>query len=165
MLIGGAPFLAAGSSTRGSFQNVPPCRTPDDTGCLVAYNTYEGRPPPDALFGRTVDGRTVVCTNPAALAGGSGLLDPIVPTPTAPGSVDVATLTRLDGALRARCRSTGGYTWLEIQRVDGSPLPPTALSGSLAPDWGMHRYDVTVALGDLVDLAARQAAGMARREG
>ncbi len=163
MLLGGAPFLAAGSSTRGSFQNVPPCRTPDDAGCLVAYNTYEGPPPSNALFGRTVDGRTVVCTNPAALAGGSGRLDPIVPTPSAPGVDDVATLTRLDGALSARCRSNGRYTWLDVQRVDGSPLPPTALTGALAPDWGMHRYDVTVALGNLVDLAARQAAVVARR--
>lgn len=164
MLLGGAPFLAPGSSDRGSFQNVPPCRTRSDTGCVVAYNTYAGEPPANALFGRTIDGRTVICTNPADLAGGSGLLDPVVPQPSEPGAVDVVSLTRLDDAVRARCRSTAKSTWLDIGRVPGSPLPSAVLSAPLGPDWGLHRYDVTLALGDLVDLAAHQAMVLERRD-
>ena len=67
MLIGAGVWLAPGSTTTGSFQNVPPCREPDQAGCVVAYNTYASTPPTLSLFGRTVNGRTVVCV----LSGGN----------------------------------------------------------------------------------------------
>ena len=45
-------------------------------------------PPAKSLFGRTsVRGMQVLCTNPAALAGGRGVADPIFPSkPFAPAS-------------------------------------------------------------------------------
>ena len=161
MLLGGAVTLAPGSSTQGSFQNVPPCRSRTQTGCVVAYNTYDGTPPESALFGRTVAGRTVVCVNPADPATGVGSLDPIVPVSSAPGVDDVVGFRSYPGAVRSRCRSSATETWLRASRAPGTSLPDQALRGRLSPAWGLHRVDVTIALGDLIDLAAAQAASMA----
>jgi hypothetical protein len=158
MLIGGRVWLAPGSASRGTFQNVPPCRTATQSGCVVAYNTYAGTPPPSALFSRTVDGRPVVCVNPGDPAGGAAVLDPIVPRPSTPGAVDVVGFTSYPGSVSVRCRTSTSSTWLEATARDGSPLPARNLEPQLGPAWGLHRVDVTLALGDLIDLAAAQAA-------
>jgi hypothetical protein len=158
MLIGGAVQLAPGSSTKGSFQNVPPCSSAQQAGCVVAYNTYAGKPPRLSLFGRTANGRTVVCVNPGDPSGGVRRLDPIVPVPSRPGAVDVVGFVSYPGSVSARCRSDATSTWLDARRVAGSQLPEQALAGQRSPAWGLHRVDITLALGDLIDLASTQAA-------
>lgn len=130
-------------------------------GCVVAYNTYASTPPRISLFGRTVNGRTVVCVNPGDPAGGVRRLDPIVPVPSRPGAVDVVGFVSYPGAVSARCRSNATSTWLEARPVRASQLPERALEGQLSPAWGLHRVDITVALGDLIDLAAAQADALA----
>jgi hypothetical protein len=47
--------------------------------------------------------------------------------------------------------------------VEGDPADPRVddIPGDLTPDWGMHLVDVNVALGDIVDLVARQSAAYA----
>lgn len=162
MLIGGGPWLAPGSTTQGTFSNVPPCTDPDQAGCLVAFNTYGDAPPSTGLFGRTVDGRTVVCTNPAALPGGPGLLDPIVPVPDSSGADVVRGFWEFPDSARAQCSRNAAFTWLDVARVPGSQLPQLAVTPTSGPAWGLHRVDVTLALGNLIDLAARQAAAVAR---
>jgi hypothetical protein len=158
MLIGGSPWLAPGNPTAGTFQNVPPCRSPTQVGCVVAYNTYDGAPPSGALFGRTTAGRTVICVNPGAPAGGTALLDPVVPRVSVAG--DVVGFVEYSDSVRGACRATSAYTWLDARRVDGSRLPERTTSGGLGPSWGLHRVDVTVALGDLIQLAAAQASAL-----
>jgi hypothetical protein len=87
LLIGGNVLVAKGQDVGGDFQNVPACRSNDQTGCVIAYSTFMEPPPADSLFGRTdsgpgaVIGRDaanleVLCTNPAALSGGTGALKP-----------------------------------------------------------------------------------------
>lgn len=161
MLIGGSVWLAPGSSTQGTFQNVPPCRSSSQTGCVVAYNTYGSAPPASGLFGRTTEGRTTLCVNPASLAGGAADLDAIVPVPSSPGAVDVAAFASFPGSLRGECRSDASHTWLQVEQTSASSLPAGSLAPTPTPAWGLHRYDVTVALGDLVRLAAAQGAAMA----
>lgn len=160
MIIGAGPLLDPGSSTQGTFRNVPPCRSSTQTGCVVAYNTYAGTPPADGLFGRTTAGRRVICVNPAAPGGGSALLDPVVPVPSEQGSDDVVGFAEFTDSVEAACRSTSGFTWLDARPVDGSSLPDAVLTAGLGPTWGMHRVDVSIALGDLVDLAASQASSL-----
>jgi Protein of unknown function (DUF3089) len=162
MLIGAGPTLDRGSSRRGTFRHVPPCRSETQARCLVAYNTYGGVPPADALFGRTVSGRRVVCVNPGAPGGGSALLDPIVPVPSAPDAEDVGGFIEFTDSLAARCRSNRASTWLDASLVPGSQLPELAVVPTSGPAWGLHRVDVTLALGDLVRLAAEQAARLTR---
>jgi hypothetical protein len=160
MLIGGAPWLAPGSSTTGAFADIPPCTDPDQAGCLVAYNTFGATPPPSSLFGRTVDGRTIVCTNPAGLTPGVGPLDPIVPLPDPQGGDVVRGFWQFTDSVLAQCRSTSDFTWLEVQRPADSLLPELAVAETSGPAWGLHRVDITLALGDLIGLAARQAAAV-----
>jgi hypothetical protein len=163
VLLGSTVWLAPGSDTRGTFQNVPPCRAADQVGCVVSYATYPGTPPETALFGRTVDGRRAVCTNPAALGGGPARLDPVLPVASEPGAQDVVAYTALPGSLRGECRSNERSTWLQVERTPGSPLPESSLAGDRGPAWGLHRLDVNVALEDLVALAERQAAAWEAR--
>jgi hypothetical protein len=127
---------------------------------VVAYNTYAGTPPTRSLFGRTVNGRTVVCVNPGSPSGGAARLDPVVPVPSRPGAVDVVGFAAYPGSVVARCASDATSTWLEARPAPGSQLPDRALQSQLAPAWGLHRVDITVALGDLIDLARRQAAAL-----
>ena len=160
MLIGGGVWLAPGSTTQGTFQNVPPCRSATQTGCVIAYNTYGSTPPASGLFGRTTNARTTLCVNPAALGGGAATLDAIVPVPSKPGALDVAGFASFPGSLRGECRSDASHTWLQVDRTAASALPADALRPGPTPAWGLHRYDITVALGDLVQLAADQGAAM-----
>jgi hypothetical protein len=70
------------------------CRAARQTGCLIGYSTFYGTPPADSRFGRANDRfglqanpatEEVLCTNPAALGGGSGELDPYFATTPFPG--------------------------------------------------------------------------------
>jgi hypothetical protein len=43
----------------------------------------------------------------------------------------------------------------------GDPRP--IVTERIGPDWGLHLYDVNLALGNLVDVVRRQAKAYARR--
>lgn len=159
MLLGGGVWLAPGSQTQGTFQNVPPCRSTTQTGCVVAYNTYGSTPPPDGLFGRTSKGRTTLCVNPASPAGGAARLDPVAPVPSASGGSP--RFASFPGSVSGQCRSDPSHTWFQVERVAGSALPADNLRPNRSAAWGLHRYDVTVALGDLVRMASAQGAALA----
>lgn len=92
--LGWALNVPEGEVTGGTFQNVPVCEAPDQTGCVVGYSAYrstnlpgEGDVP--AAYGKPRDyesnahaegaaaeGMTVICANPAALEGGPAPLQP-----------------------------------------------------------------------------------------
>lgn len=152
LLIGGSVAVRPGQDT-GDLTNVPACRRPGQTGCVVAYNSFAGTPPPDSLFGRGSADREVLCTNPAALTGGPAPLRPYLPASEV-GSGGKGFVT-YPGALRAECRSRAGVSWLE---VSGTTAPARQLlrAASAQPAWGLHRADVSLALGDLVALVRTQ---------
>ncbi len=52
LLIGGQVEVPVGADVGGSFRTVPACRAVDQTGCVVAYNSFAETPPGFALFGR-----------------------------------------------------------------------------------------------------------------
>jgi DUF3089 family protein len=88
LLLGGNVLVQKGRDSGGDFRNIRACRAARQTGCVIAYSAFYGTPPADARFGRAVsrygvaaDATTqeVLCTNPAALRGGSGKLDPTSP--------------------------------------------------------------------------------------
>jgi hypothetical protein len=62
---------------------------------------------------------------------------------------------------RARCRREAGAVWLGVTAEPGDPRP--AVTKRIGPDWGLHLYDVNLALGNLVEVARRQAKAYARR--
>ncbi|HLK10685.1 MAG TPA: DUF3089 domain-containing protein [Candidatus Binatia bacterium] len=175
ILLGGNVTVRQGADVGGDFQNVPACRSRRQIGCAVAFSTFNGPVPPNALFGRAAPGFEVLCTNPVSLRGGAGPLKSVLPTtPFAPGTtIGAATLLvgftlppaptpwiEVDGAYRGMCSSAGGANVLEIAGVAGAPqLHPV-------PDatWGLHLVDANIALGNLTRLVADEArAFVARR--
>lgn len=154
VLLGGNVVVRAGSDRGGDFRNLPACRSARQLGCVVALSLYGEPPPADAIFARTLDpARQVLCTNPANLAGGDGTLDPIRPAATPAGWVSAP------GSYRARCVTADGATSLQVTPIGGAP----ALQASPSPAWGLHRFDGTLPLGNLVDLVGRQARAYAGR--
>jgi hypothetical protein len=167
LLLGGNVTVKQGSDRGGDFQNIPACRSTRQTGCVVAFSTFGETPPADALFGRTTaPGREVLCTNPAALGGGTGLLDPIYPTePYAPGTTIAAAIGLLGLTL-----PTAGTPWIEAPDsysatcssgpVHALVITPRAgaqaIRSSPSPGWGLHLVDANIALGNLLDLVRAQ---------
>lgn len=159
--------LLGGNVTSGEFRNVPACRAERQLGCVVAFSTYGGPVPEDSLFGQPEDGHEVICTNPAALRGGSALIEPAFPsTPFAPGTIGALTVATgapmpsvrtawrsFPGSYSARCSNAGGANVLQISPRGGAPT----LNPVPAPNWGLHLTDGNIALGNLVDLVRRQA--------
>ena len=157
LLLGGNVKVPPGKLVGGDLQNVPLCSRPQEQGCIVTYNTFDSPPPAFALFGRpdTARGLVAACTNPAALAGGVGTLQPLFPSDRAlPGAPAVSTpFTTYPDYVRAQCRAKDGSAWLQVsvKRVPGDTRP-ASVPQTLGPAWGLHLVDVNIALGNLVDL-------------
>jgi hypothetical protein len=165
LLLGGDVTVAKGSDTGGSFAQVPACRVPAQTGCVVAYSAYGATPPPDAVFGRAREaGEQVLCTDPSRLAGDDGSLHPYLPGASlaAAGALasavpDVPTgFAAYPGQLAGECRVAGPVSYLHVTRAPGARLPVSPQP--LGPRWGLHNGDVNLALGDLVEVVRRQVA-------
>jgi hypothetical protein len=170
LLLGALVTVPEGSDVADQTGGLPACRTPGQTGCVVAYSTFAEVPPEGALFGRAPAGRQALCTDPTRLSGGDGRLHPYVPTsllspggspgravPPPPGTE--ASFVVYPEAGTAECRQESGASWLHVEPVPGAPGPAAleSRSSGLAPGWGLHTVDVTLALGDLVEVVRRQA--------
>lgn len=168
LLLGGGVTVKAGSDAGGDFDHLPACRSDDQVGCVIAFSTYNApATPEDSRFGRTSEpGMEILCTNPAALAGGPGNITPEMPTQPFGGVLIASQVSqqaalvpkartpwiRVPDAYRARCTSAGGAHVLQIRPRDGAPVFPELPDVS----WGLHLEDANIALGNLTDLVARQ---------
>ena len=177
LLIGGNVKVATGQDVGGDFQNIPACRSADQTGCVVAYSSFIEPPPPDSFFGRVgagprgavqADGNLeVLCVNPASLSGGTGSLEPyfsatrlpgifgadVIGTPSAP-----APWLAYPGLYTAHCESSDGTNWLQVDATNIAGDQRWVVSQTLGPTWGLHLADVNIALGNLVDLVRQEGA-------
>jgi hypothetical protein len=185
VLLGGNLIVPHGRDVGGDFAHIPACRSTSQTGCVVAYSTFDHPPPANALFGRAATGYSrvrgattvkdpqVLCVNPAALRGGSAIVHPYFPIHVNLGvltsGVPRAITANIPqpwvgepGLFSAECRDEGGASWLQVtdQRAPGDVRPP--LTDTLGPTWGLHLVDVNIELGDLVGLVGHQAAAWAR---
>ncbi len=170
ILLGGNVLVKRGRRLGGTFRHIPSCRTAWEVGCVIAFSTFDQTPPAVSIFGRTtVPGDQVLCTNPAALGGGAGAVDPIVPSaPFALGTLIGAGNALLHlaiphpgtefvaepGAYRAHCSSADGADVLQIAPVGGAQVPTPAPS----PAWGLHLLDANIAMGNLLSVIRREAA-------
>ena len=179
LLIGGNVKVRTGRGVGGDFKHVRACRSSRQTGCVVAYSSFNATPPAGTLFGRVGAGYDVIfrgpvgpnlsvlCVNPAALTSRSRALRPYFGTSArAQPSVRTPWVT-YPGLYRARCRSGGGVNWLQVDDVGGAGDRRPRVGASLGPTWGLHLVDVNIALGNLVELAGHQAAAYfsSRRRG
>jgi Protein of unknown function (DUF3089) len=88
VLVGGNLQVPTAKTVGATFTNVPLCTSGTMTGCAIAFSSYPSQPPVGSVFGRPGQGvslqsgqaakagQQVACVNPAALAGGTGDLDP-----------------------------------------------------------------------------------------
>ena len=164
LLIGGDVTVRRGSDRGGDFKRVPACRKPRQTGCVIAYNSFLDPPVAGAFFGRAgslflprpnAAELEVLCTNPASLSGGSGEL--LLEQESGDG------WRRYTGLYSGRCESAGGANWLQATDEAGAADPRPKLTESLGPAWGLHQYDVNIALGNLVRIVQRQSAAYFKR--
>ena len=184
LLMGGNIVVPAGRDVGGDFQHVPACHANTETGCVVAYSTFDQPPPPNSLFGRPSQGVSsvfgsppisnpqILCTNPAALGGGSGALQSLfrltpITGPLGPLTTDVFSghppsgatpWVGWDGSYNAQCVNSSGAEVLTVTPVGSAPQ----LTPEPDPTWGLHLVDVNIALGNLVGLVQAQAAAYHR---
>ncbi len=171
LLMGGNVLVPTGKQVGGDFANVPACQAETQTGCVVAYSAFSSPPSADSSFGRPASsinaddgfepastaGLQVLCTNPASLAGGPGMLVPYF----LQGSGRVPWVT-YPNFYRARCQSAGGATWLQVTALAGANDSRPVVQQTAGTGWGLHSYDVALALGNLVGIVAAESAAYTR---
>jgi Protein of unknown function (DUF3089) len=177
LAIGGNVLVPQGKDVGGSFAHIPACHSTTQTGCVVAYSSFNQQPPKDSLFGRATSGSLntgvsttgmqVLCVNPAALAGGVGKLEPYEPTRTIGSHLPFTRVAQLPvfstgfitfGGLTAQCRESDGASWLQVTATNKSADDVDATTQVLGPTWGLHLLDISNAEGNLVNLVGAEAA-------
>jgi hypothetical protein len=168
ILLGGDVTVKDGSDVGGDFQHIPACASTSEIHCVAAFSTYNAPVPDDSVFGRTsVPGLHVLCTNPAALGGGSADLRTVYPSKPFAPNTSIGAATRLvgfpvvdtstrwieaDGAYAGQCSSANGANVLQISGNDGAPdLRPVPNAA-----WGLHITDANIALGNLVGMVRHE---------
>jgi hypothetical protein len=169
-----------GRDVGGEFTSIPLCRRPEQTGCVIAWNSYRRRAPPPAnakLGGRRTDGMVNACTNPAALAGGEAPLDAYLRTKWDPSQVarpiawtvpaePIGTdFVQVPGLITGECLSDANGSYLAISvRPDAKPVRAQDFQGDVVgpggkilSEWGLHMLDVDLVMGDLLRIVERQA--------
>lgn len=176
LLMGGNVTVPMGKSVGGDFANIPACSSAAQIGCVVAYSAFDRTPPADAVFGRVAtainpfggkDPGTleILCVNPAAPAGGTANLQPYFPTSdlgrfSAGAARSFAASTpwvSFPNQYAAHCVNSGRASWLQINRIGGASDKRPAVSPS-DQRWGLHTVDVSIALGNLVELIRSESA-------
>ncbi|HET8619330.1 MAG TPA: DUF3089 domain-containing protein [Acidimicrobiales bacterium] len=176
-ILGSSVHVPAGEVVGGVFDEVPLCEEPDQVGCVVSYATFRATAPPEAgaFFGRASDVGPAACVNPADLAGGPAALHPYFlvdgrasgllggtsqpfADPARTSGITTPWVT-YPGLLEAECVTQGDLTYLSLT-VNGDPADPRTddIEGDLPGGWGLHIVDANIAMGDIEDLVASQAA-------
>jgi hypothetical protein len=166
LLIGSAVHAPPGEDVGGDFQNVPACRTADQTGCVISYASYRATPDGvvDGFFGEHGEDGNPICANPAALEGGPAEVAPLFARDNA---MQVATggepidtpWVRYPGLATVECITNDTHTYLAVT-VNADPADPRIddVGGDFLPGWGLHIIDMNLAIDDLVQVVAEQAA-------
>ena len=174
LLLGGSATVAPGQTTGGDFAEIATCSSAAQTGCVVGYSSFWDAPPDGAMFGRAATagsllrapqpGEQLMCVNPTSLAGGTGVLQPMIaavdlPRVVAdpPSPLPTTTFVTYPNAYTAECKTSGNDAWLQITRTVPAEAAPT-LTGTEGPTWGLHDFDVAAPLGNLIELVRAQSA-------
>jgi len=179
LLLGGNVLVRKGQKVGGDFQHLPACTSDSQTGCVVAWSTFNEPPPANSRFGRspTTDpgfgmpwgpDYEVLCTNPASLGANDRLpLRTLTRSEPFPGLIEAFLILLYGGPppfattpwvvpadrYTGRCEQSNGANVLMLQPIGN------ARKANPSPDatWGLHLTDANIALNDLVDLVGRQA--------
>ena len=174
IMLGGAVAVPEGEDIGAAMQNIPLCRTNEQTGCIITYASFRDTAPPpaNAYFGKpggmgqpAPEGEMAGCTNPAALSGGSGVLKPAFVTadwaftdPALAASITTPFMGFPD-LLEAECVYENGFSYLQIHtNADPADSRADAFKGDLSPEWGTHAVDWEVATLNILDVVQDEIA-------
>jgi hypothetical protein len=176
LLLGGSVSVPDGKDIGGTFQNIPVCTKPGQTGCAITYMSFSKEVPPStsSTFGRSAQsGQVAACTEPAALANHAGkryagsyiALDLVNKTFVADGANKLPKVSTpfmlYRDVFSGQCKSANGASYLEItlEMAKDDPRPPfpyhfSAIEGAL----GLHLVDYALELDDLIEAVRLQGA-------
>ena len=174
IMLGGAVAVPEGEDIGAAMQNIPLCRTNEQTGCIITYASFRDTAPPpaNAYFGKpggmgqpAPEGEMAGCTNPAALSGGSGVLKSAFVTadwaftdPALAASITTPFMGFPD-LLEAECVYENGFSYLQIHtNADPADSRADAFKGDLSPEWGTHAVDWEVATLNILDVVQDEIA-------
>ena len=172
LLVGGNIQVPVGKLVGGDFKHVPACTHGSQTGCVVAYSSFDTVPPPDSLFGRVPGSTTrqVLCVNPATLSGDHGKLRSYFMTKPEPGPLSPFTTPQFSAPTpwvfvpnlyTAQCMNQNGASWLQVNHAAGDPRPVVPLA--LGPTWGLHLVDMQLPMGNMVRLVKLEEKAFLRK--
>ncbi len=171
----------------GPFNGMPLCRSASQTGCVITYASFRSDvpPPQNTRFGRVANkDMESACTNPAALGGGSGELHAYLgsggrgngssaePKPWVTPPQPISTpFVSVPGLLTAECVSNEKGSYLAVT-VNGKKSDPrtddivgdVVVNGQVQADWGLHLIDVNLAMGNLIEIAGKQAKAFVEKQ-
>lgn len=174
--------VPVGKVVGGDFQTLPLCRAPGQTGCVITFASFRANRPPSAgstLFGASAGpGLEAACVNPAALGGGAAPLHAYLgeghemvtasgarqgPWTNPPQAIRQPFVV-VPGLLSAECQRRAGHHYLAVS-IHSNPadkrtdqiVGDVIIDGQLLPDWGLHRIDMNLVMGNLLDDVRAQA--------
>jgi hypothetical protein len=176
ILMGTSLPVPKGADVGGAFKHIPACRSNRQIGCVIAFASFRVTvpPPSNSRFGKAPEGMQAVCTNPAALGGGSGMLDAYLsPGRIATGSDDVPVpfawttpekpvatpFVKVPGLLSAACvvNEHGSYLAVTLHPTAGGARTndisgDVVVNGQVLEDWGLHLIDANLTMGNLLSV-------------
>ncbi len=174
ILMGTSLPVPKGAAVGGAFKNIPVCRADSQTGCVIAFADFRANVPPPAnsRFGKAPEGMQAVCANPAALGGGSGMLNAYLSVGristgsdgprepfdwTSPAKPIDTAFVKVPGLLSAECVADehGSYLAVTVHPTPGGARTndisgDVVVNGQVLPDWGLHLIDANLTMGNLV---------------
>jgi hypothetical protein len=147
-----------------SFKAIPPCTANGQTGCVVAWSSYNADYAGDRVFGGTKPGEPPLCVNPAALAGGRGMLKSYLAKPAIAPAGDPPYVETI-GQISAECVADAKGAALRIRVEPDGKYADMIGAGfrRLTGAWGMHTLDISLVQGNVVELIAAQGAAWKRK--
>ena len=174
IMLGGAVAVPEGEDVGAAMQNIPLCRSNEQTGCIITYASFRDTAPPpaNAYFGKpggmgepSPEGEMAGCTNPAALSGGTGVLKSAFVTADwalADGNSTAMITTPFMGfpdLLEAECIYANGFSYLEVHtNADSTDARADSFKGDLSPEWGTHAVDWEIASLSILDVVKEEIA-------
>jgi hypothetical protein len=174
ILMGTSLPVPKGADVGGAFKHIAVCRSNGQIGCVMAFADFRANVPPPAnsRFGNAPEGMQAVCANPAALGGGSGMLDAYLSAGrisngsngprepfdwTQPAKPIDTSFVKVPGLLSAACVADehGSYLAVTVHPTAGGARTndisgDVVVNGQVLEDWGLHLIDANLTMGNLV---------------
>ncbi|HEY2464931.1 MAG TPA: DUF3089 domain-containing protein [Steroidobacteraceae bacterium] len=165
-----------GADAGGAFKHIPVCRSNRQTACAIAFADFRATVPPPAnsRFGKAPDGMQAACANPAALSGGSGMLNAYLSAArvstgsdgarepfdwTQPAKPIDTAFVKVPGLLSAECvvDEHGSYLAVTVHPTPGGARTndisgDVVVNGQVLEDWGLHLIDANLTMGNLISI-------------